>query len=156
MLAMGSGASIVASLAATKITLALGTIRTATLALAGTALAMWLIPLAREGAPFLALLTYQVAFSIFSVLWHVFLLSYRQLVTPVHMLARIASLDASCNAIAVICGFLFAGCSAAILSPEAGILVGCGLASLSSIWLIGMPGNKGRAGRGGVPNAKLA
>jgi hypothetical protein len=146
MLMAGGIASAVASLLTTKITSALGSVRTASLALSGTAIAMWLIPLAREVAPFLMLLTYQVAFSIFGVLWHVCLLSYRQRVTPPQMLGRIASIDASLNAIAVVSGLLFATFIASSLSAETGILLGCAIASLSPIWLIGMPATPGGAG----------
>lgn len=139
MLMAGSLSSVIASCFATRATTALGTLPTARMALLGSAVALWLIPLARDGAPFWILLVYQMGFSACGVFYQVCLLSYRQQVTPEYLQGRIASLDATINAIAAVSGLLFAALTANRLGPETGVFTGCAIASLSALWLIGLP-----------------
>ena len=138
MLMAGSIASVIATFFTTRMSAALGMVRTATVALLGSAASMWLILLAREVAPFFTLLAYQVGFSACGVVYQVCVLSYRQQMTPAYLQGRIASLDATLNAIATVSGLLIAALTADRLGPEVGILLGCVIASLSSIWLIGL------------------
>lgn len=133
---MGNVGLLLGAVGTVRIIRRLGSWQVIRLGLAGAALSIWLIPLARAGLPWLVLAVYELLFASLSVAFAIAQLSWRQALTPTAFQARTHAIVRSISVSTLPVGALLGGIAASRLGVMAAIFIGAAIGTAGAGWLL--------------------